>query len=248
MADYTITTTMNSTKSGTYSIAATATRNISTADVLDYDGYMGNYALIWKKITITHLQTTNITASTEPWGGSIYVNSPFGDMSSPLTYVPYENFNSTATRNVKFYLTYCINGSKTDKLLCSCSMQATYIFETGKTLISHQTFNGFRVWGCSIQVSGSYIVYQFRKEIPVSDAEINWGGGYDGNCTFESWMNDRDENSIWKLQSNVVGLININDGVSSVGYLKEEEYTVGEIGNPLSSGAVYSTGIVNTGG
>jgi hypothetical protein len=247
MADYVITTTMSSTKSGTYTVTATANRNIVTADVLDYDGYMGNYALIWKKITITHSQKNDTTATTESWGGAIYVNAPFGDMSSPPTYIPHEKFDSKATRTVEFYLTYCIDGKKVDKLLCSCSMEATYVSETDVDSILHQTFTGERVWGCSIQVSAEFITYQFRKEIPASSDEINWGGGYDGNCTFESWMSDRDENSVWKMKSNVVGLINILDGADSeVGYLKEEEYALGAAENPLSSGHIYSVGVVNT--
>ena len=90
---------------------------------------------------------------------------------------------------------------------------------------------------------------QFRKEIPAdiyrSLPVPPFGNGYDGCYGFESWMSDREDNYLWKLYSNVVGLINISDDVGSdIGYLKEEEYTVGEEGNSLSASEVYSTGII----
>lgn len=243
MPDYEITITSHSTKNGTYSVDATVSRNIVTADVLDYDGYRGNYALIWKKITITHTQRQLTSASGEIEANE-YDNQAYGDLDWLIPYTVDSNFTSNATRTVEFYLTYSINGTKFDKLLCTCTMGSTYS-KHGDEGVSSQVFSGERVWGCSIQVNADFITYQFKKEVPVDGLNRNWGGQYDGNYTFESWMIDRDEVSLWKLKSHVVGLINVNDGLDSeVGYLKEEEYDVGE--NQLNSSEIYSIGVVNT--
>lgn len=241
--DYTVTTESSGFKQGSYNVNAVATRNIVTADVLDYDGYLGNYALIWKKITISHTQQQTTTAAGSRTAA--YTNQAWGDGMEPITYSVDSKFTSTCTRQVDFYLTYKVNGQKVDKLICSCTIQAS-----GG---DNHTYTGTRVWGVSIQVKENFIVYQFRKEVPAEKYKTSpippFGNGYDGCYGFESWMTDRNENDLWKLQSNVVGLINIADGVGSeVGYLKEEEYTVGEEGNSLSIGEVYSTGVVNTGG
>jgi len=242
--DYIVTITEYSQKQGTYNIDATANRNIITADVLDYDGYRGNYALIWKKITISHSQR-QLTSASGSIAAAQYDNSPYGDGDWLIPYTVDSNFTSLATRKVEFYLTYSINGTKFERLLCTCTMISNYS-KHGDDGVSSQSFEGERVWGCSIQVNADFITYQFKKEVPVDGLNRNWGGQYDGNYTFESWMIDRDENSLWKLKSHIVGLINIADGVDSeVGYLKEEEYTVGEEGNALSSGEIYSVGVVN---
>jgi hypothetical protein len=247
--DYTVTTNSSGSKQGSYSVGATVTRSIVTADVLDYDGYKGNYALIWKKITISHSQEQVTTASGSR--SADYTNQAWGDGPQPITYGVTSNFTSVCTRQVDFYLTYKVNGQKVDKLICSCTIRSAH---TNDDTESH-SYEGTRVWGVSIQVKDDFIVYQFRKEVPAEKYKTSpvppFGNGYDGCYGFESWMTDRDENDLWKLQSNVVGLINIADGVGSeVGYLKEEEYNVGEEGNSLSIGEVYSTGVVNkdTGG
>lgn len=244
MPDYEITITEHSEKSGSYTVDATVNRNIVTADVLDYDGYLGNYALIWKKITVAHTQQQDITASGSETSEN-YEGSPFGDMDWDIQFNVNDNYTSNSTRTVEFWLTYKINGQKFDKLLCTCTMLST-ASKVGAVTTGSQSFSGERVWGASIQVYSDFIVYQFRKEEPIDGLNRNWGGGYDGNYSFENWMIDRDENSLWKLKSHIVGLINIADGVDSeVGYLKEEEYTVGEEGNVLSSGEIYSVGVVN---
>jgi hypothetical protein len=243
--DYTVTTEFAGTKSGSYEVNASMSRDIVTADVLDYDGYGDNYALIWKKITISHSQSQLISASATPV-------SYFPGDSTNLTYDQNNGrFNSSSVRTVEFYLTYKVNGVKTDKLLCTCSMTSTHSLINAVSA-HDQTYTGERVWGCSIQVHSDFIVYQFRKEEPNVEAEVNWGGGfgwgggYDGNLSFESWTVDKEERELWKLKSHIVGLINIKDGVDSeVGYLKEEEYTVGEEGNSMSSIDIYSVGVVN---
>ena len=112
-----------------------------------------------------------------------------------------------------------------------------------------RTYNGTRVWGVSIQANEDFIVYQFKKEVPSDRYREtplpNFGDNYDSCYGLESWTTDRDEHDLWKHQGYVVGLINVADGVDSeVGYLKEEEYSVGEEGNLLSQNEVYSTGIV----
>lgn len=241
--DYTVTTESSGSKEGSYSVNATASRNIVTADVLDYDGYKGNYALIWKKITITHSQRQITTAAGSR--SASYTNQAWGDGMEPITYSVSSNFTSTCTRQVDFYLTYKVNGQKVDKFICSCTIRSSHPNNDSE---SH-TYEGTRVWGVSIQVTDKFIVYQFRKEVPAdvyrSLPVPPFGNGYDGCYGFESWMSDREDSYLWKLYSNVVGLINIADGVDSeVGYLKEEEYTVGEEGNSLSQSEVYSTGII----
>lgn len=252
MADeYEVTITEHSEKSGTYNVNATVNRDIITADVLDYDGYEGNYALIWKKITITHSQRQTIAATSQPWNGqNYYSGTAWGDEVLPLSFDKDDRFTSRSTRTVEFWLTYKVNGQKFDKLICTCTMLSTYSKTGPLESVTSQTFEGERVWGVSIQVHNDFIVYQFRKEVPVDGLDRNWGGSdggdYDGNYSFESWMIDRDEVYLWKLKSHVVGLINIADGMDSkVGYLKEEEYSVGEEGNVLSSGEIYSVGVVN---
>jgi hypothetical protein len=242
---YEETITETGTKTRSYTVNATASRNIVTADVLDYDGYNGNYALIWKKITISHSQSQiDSVASNNP--DFDYCNGPWCDEAWTwrLTYTDDKKFNSTSTRKVEFYLTYKVNGTITHKLLCTCNMEAVDSLINSATSHS-QTFSGERVWGCSIQVNADFIVYQFRKEVPVDGASRTWGGGYDGNLSFEGWI-EKDDVDLWKLKSHVVGLINISDGVNSeVGYLKEEEYDVGEEGNMLSSTEIYSVGVIN---
>lgn len=243
--DYTVTTDFSGTKSGSYEVSASMNRDITTADVLDYDGYGDNYALIWKKITVTHTQGQTISAAATP------VDYFPGESTNIVYDQSNDRFNSSSTRLVEFYLTYKIKGVKVDKLLCSCSMTSTHSLINA--VASHdQAYTGERVWGTSIQVFSDFIVYQFRKEIPNAAADVNWGGGfgwgggYDGNLSFESWMVDKEERELWTLKSHIVGMINIADGVDSeVGYLKEEEYTVGEEGNPMSSIDIYSVGVVN---
>lgn len=246
MSDYEVTEVQTGTKSGSYTVNAEANRAIETADVLDYDGYKGNYALIWKKIKITHTQSQTINASGEL--SLNYCGTPYCDQSLAIT-IPYsvdDRFTSGSTRTVEFWLTYKVNGKKFDKLICSCSMTSTNS-KLNSDINMSQTFEGTRLWGVSIQVYFDFIVYQFKKEVPVDGANRTWGDGYDGNHAFESWMTDRDEASLWKLQSHVVGLINVADGVDSeVGYLKEEEYTDGADGVPFLNVDVYSTGIINT--
>lgn len=250
--DYTVTTNFSGLKTGTYNVDATANRNIVTADVLDYDGNLGNYALIWKKITIAHTQNHDIDAT-----GSKQCEestNPMGCSADPLTYSVNSIFRSTCTRTVEFYLTYKINGQKFEKLLCTCTEQYVGVNSSigGVTSASAlHSYDGTRVWGVSIQVSEEFIVYQFRKEIPSDkyreEPLPDFGDHYDSCYGLESWNTDKDEHSLWKLQSFVVGLINIKDGVGSeVGYLKEEEYTLGEEGSMLSRDDIYSVGVVNT--
>lgn len=244
MPDYEITTTESASQSGSYNIEATANRNIVTADVIDYDGLGENYAVIWKKITTTHRQSQIINATGSATGS--YENSPYDDLEIPYNVV--DNFTSLSNRKVEFYLTYKVGGVKTDRLLCTCEMVSQYTKE-GSESTGSQTFSGERVWGASIQVNADFIVYQFRKEEPVDGLNRNWGGSeggsYDGNYAFESWMVDRDETLLWKFKKHVVGLINIADGVDSeVGYLKEEEYDVGEEGNLLTETEIYSVGVI----
>jgi hypothetical protein len=243
--DYEITTVKQSQRDGSNSMIANVSRNIVTADVLDYDGLNGNYALIWKKITIAHTQKQTIDNTGIPESFTEYYNDPYGGMSMlPIDYNTVSLFTSDATRKVDFYLTYKVNGEKFDKLICSCSMTAKYSHSLDANSAS-QTFEGERVWGVSIQVNHNFIVYQFKKEVPVNGENRAWGGQYDANYGFESWMVDRDEHYLWKLKSHIVGLINIADGVdSAVGYCKEEEYNVGEEGSVLSSGEVYSVGTI----
>ena len=250
MADeYEVTITEHSEKSGTYNVDATVSRDIVTADVLDYDGYEGNYALIWKKIIIAHSQRQMIAATSQPWNGANYYSgTPWGDEVLPLIFDKDDNFTSRSTRTVEFWLTYKVNGQKFDKLICACTMLSTYS-KVGMVSTPVQTFEGERVWGVSIQVYSDFIVYQFRKEVPVDGLDRNWGGvdggDYDGNYSFESWMIDRDEKLLWKFKKHVVGLINIADGFGSVvGYIKEKEYAVGEEGSSLSSSEVYSVGVI----
>lgn len=240
MPDYVVTTTESASQTGSYDIEAMANRNIITADVIDYDGRGENYALIWKKITITHSQSQTINATGSVTGN--YENAPYDDLEP--VYNVSDNFTSLSNRKVEFYLTYKINGVKTDKLICACEMVSTHS-KIGADTSSSQTFSGERIWGCSIQVNTDFIVYQFRKEEPVDGANRAWGGGYDGNYAFENWMVDRDEVLLWQFKKHVVGLINVNDGLDSeVGYLKEEEYTVGEEGNLLTETEIYSVGVI----
>lgn len=243
--DYTITTTEHSQRDGNYSMIANMNRNIVTADVLDYDGLNGNWALIWKKITISHTQKQTIDAQGIPDEFEAYYNDPYGGMSMlPITYNTTSVFVSDATRKVEFYLTYKVDGVKFEKLICTCTMTANYRHSVPADEAISQVFQGERVWGVSIQVNSEFIVYQFMKEEPIDGANRAWGGQYDANYAFENWMVDRDEKMLWKLKSHVVGLININDGVNSnAGYCKEEEYTVGEEGNYLS-GEIYSVGTI----
>lgn len=241
--EYTIVTTERSQRDGNYVVNANTSRAIVTADVLDYDGMEENYALIWKKITISHTQSQTVDAVGIPETFETYYNDTgAGGAMVPIEYNKTSMFTSDATRKVDFYLTYKVGGTKFEKLICSCSMNAAYTHtEEANSVL--QTFSGERVWGVSIQVDKDYIVYHFIKEVPVDGENRAWGGQYDANYGFESWMVDRDEKLLWKLKSHVVGLININDG-STVGYCKEEEYTVGEEGNALSSGEIYSVGTI----
>lgn len=248
MSEYTVTESHSGSKSGSYNVNAGANRRIVTADVLDYDGYDGNYALIWKKITITHAQTQTIVAtSQDPSQYHAYCGTPWCDQSLAwtLTYDKDDHFTSNSTRTVEFWLTYKVKGQRFDRLICTCSMQSDNSKVNG-TISMSQTFSGTRVWGVSIQAHADFIVYQFKKEDVVDGANRVWGDGYDGNHGFESWMTDRDENPLWKIKSHIVGLINISDGADSVvGYLKEEEYIDGAEGNPLIGYDIYSVGVVN---
>lgn len=232
IGDYVVTTAAGGTKTGAYLIMATASRNILTADVLDYDGLKGNYALIWKKITITHDQSTNISAS-----GTLTCAPrahPMGCADQPVPYVPVSETITSCSRVVDFYLTYSVNGDRFDKLICTATENRNY---------GIHSYGGERVWGVSIQAADNFIAYHFAKEVPSGVELVGFGDGYDSCYGLESWTVDRDERDLWKLKSNIVGIINVNDGLKSAdGYLYEKEYLAGD---GFSSGDVYSIGIAN---
>jgi hypothetical protein len=225
-------------------MGATVNRSIITADVLDYDGYQGNYALIWKKITIGHKQGWDWETTSQYESDANYCNGPTDMALDHLMEIvgTSDVFTSLSERLVEFYLTYKIGETKTDKLLCSCNMVSNYK-STGSVVTESHVLTGERVFGASIQVSNDLIAYTFKKETPTG--KLNYKQAYDGSYSFENWNADYDENAVWGSAKHIVGLININDGMGSApGYLKEVEYQQEEEGNLLSSAEIYSVGVV----
>jgi hypothetical protein len=248
---------------GGYDIVAKMTRRIVTAEVLDYDGMNGNYALIWKKITCEQSQVYKEEInfehyqSDEPNCFYRYIGPSVGLLEKDMIPEGVISDKSESIREVEFYLTYKVTGEdengisvivKKDILLATCNMTTDYYTGTNLSGISesqptskNHTLEGERVYVPSIQVSDNFIVYYYQLEIPTGF--LNSHQGYDGNYAFESWTSDHDENLVWAFSKHIVGLININDGMgSTVGYRKEEQYETGNEDCLLSVRDVYAVG------
>jgi hypothetical protein len=202
--------------SGTRTTNATATRNYTTAQVIDYDGYNGNYALFWKKITVQDMQQWAYAESYadekdyESYNQKLFIGR---DFNNPGT------FTATGVRNVEFMFTYSINGIKTDLSLGVCECQSRSPGITNP-LLDHMV-SGERIYGVSLQVNEEFITYTYEIDIPKITTPFSVGM-YDGPQNVEDFNFDFYGNEIWEYDKRRAGIINIDDGVNSTtGYAEE---------------------------
>lgn len=208
-------------------VSATASRNINTFEVLDYDIYNSNYALIYKDITIVHNQSQNYTRSTEPYSGNYYRQYLYSNLLSeaelPARYTVFHNdsdvFTAVGTRTVTYKLHYKIGTAIFSVDLATCIV---------KNDNSVYTMTGERIYGVSIQVSEEVITYAFEKHTAnLSFFGAGIGYPYDSPRNLEDWNVNQLNVPIWIRSKQVVGLISIDDGVESdIGYLKQQEYDI----------------------
>lgn len=207
--------------SGTRTTNAVVTRDYTTAQVTDYDGYNGNYALFWKRITIQDRQTWVYDQSyDDPRNYTRYDQGLFigRNMVEPGT------FTADGTRVVEFMFTYSINGAKTDLTLatCSCRAQSPGV---SNPLLDH-TITGERIYGVSLQVNDEFITYTYEIDKVKIDVPFSVGM-YDGPQNIEDFNFDFGGNDIWELSKRMAGIININDGAGSTpGYREEFEVDI----------------------
>lgn len=213
--------------SGTYtqveSISASARRTIHTFEVLDYDTYRENYALIYKDIVISHQQTQTTEKANTPYSGMVYLQFLYQNGELPASALLLHNlsdvFTSIGTRIVTYKLHYKIGSVAWSVDLATCTISNN---------VQAYTASGQRIYGVSMQVSEKYIAYSFEKQLCVFDGFLGVGTqyNYDGPINLEDWNLNQLNIPVWERSKQVVGLINIADKKSDVGYLKQEEYDV----------------------
>jgi hypothetical protein len=215
-------------------IAANTERNQKTFEVLDYDSFGNNYALIYKSVEIVHLQTFKQKIIGSGNGG--YHQPGWGtlDMVCPLTLTATSEETSAASRIVTYKL-HCkivsiVDGKEVITLvkkdLTTCSIVAND---------SIQTLSGDRIYAPSIQVTDKFITYSYEYDIMQSRQPNVNAARYDGAINLEDWNYDVLNQLIWQRTKHIVGLININDGSGSdVGHDGTREYaTTGEAINQV---------------
>lgn len=223
-------------------INASATRNITTFEVLDNDAQGGDYALIYKSIAISHSQVNAISRANTPYDGGVYSQYLYSNGDFPASALVLgttsDVLTSTGTRTVTYKLHYKIAGQVFRKDL------ATAIITNN---VSQYTVTGNRLYGVSIQVfkgkNGQFIVYSYEKHSSTFSGPLGAGTGYphDSPRNIEDWNVTQSNQDIWTRDKHVIGLININDKAgSTMGYLKEQEYDI-------LSPQLYAVGVVNTG-
>jgi hypothetical protein len=210
-------------------VAATAARTVKTFEVLDYDSLGANYAIIYKSIEIQHNQSQDYSRANEPFDGNVYIQYLYSNGNLPASALVLHNetdeFSSTGTRKVTYMLHSSTGiildgvnlGSKLPLATCNISNN-----------LSEYTMTGERIYGVSIQISDRFIVYSFEKHTAAFGG-LGSGAGYpyDSPRNLEDWNVNQLGEPIWTRNKQVVGLINIADGVGSeIGYLKQEEYDI----------------------
>jgi hypothetical protein len=219
---------MHSTKTLEQTKTATATRDINTFEVLDYDSYGENYAVIYKKLHIAHEQKLNYSDVCDPFSSDGIYQQPNYTSQYTIDMVHNVNsiFTSIATRNVTYKLAYKIKNPSTGAFvtgsidLATCSITASGII---------QTASGQRIYGVSVQITDEFICYAY--EIDTIDVpktiNVNPLDRYDSAVNIEDLNFDANNLEIWTRRGHVVGLININDGAgSTVGYNYSKEYAI----------------------
>jgi hypothetical protein len=96
------------------------------------------------------------------------------------------------------------------------------------------------MYGVSMQATEEFIVYSYELQNCVFVPPLGVGAGYiyDSPVNLEDWNTNQLGDPLWERSKQVVGLINIKDGVASAeGYRKHQEF---EILNPQQ----YAVGVV----
>lgn len=203
-------------ESGTRTTNAAVTRNYTTAEVIDYDGYDGNYALFWKRITIQDQQAWVYSQNyDEPKDYERYDQGLFigRSLTEPGA------FTANGTRMIEFMLSYKINGTRTDILLTTCIVKSKSPgFENPLT---DHLVTGERIYGVSLQVNDEFITYTYEIDKVKLTTPFSVGM-YDGPQSIEDFNFDFGGNDIWELSKRMAGIINIDDGVESTPGYKEE--------------------------
>jgi hypothetical protein len=223
---------VNTYRTGSTQLAASTSRDINTFEVIDYDAFDDNYAVIYKKVHIVHTQVLTGTSTAIPYTGHVTYGQPGAgnsdEMACPLTYEGTDILNSDAIRTVLYKLWYKIKDYTKEQLtykrgsinLATCTITANN---------ANQSVEGQRIYGTSIQVTDQFICYSYElNSVAISGIlDLPNREMYDGPLSLEDWNYDTLKNSIWQRDKQIVGLININDGVGSVvGYNYSKEYDI----------------------
>jgi hypothetical protein len=200
-------------KTGTRTTTAVAKRDYTTAQVTDYDGLNGNYAIFWKRISISdeqgwrYQQTQSAADETYHHGDALWVYNDSGI------------YTCSGTRTVEFMFTYSVMGLRTDLILATCTVHSQSP-GLSNPLVDH-TVEGERVYGVSLQCNEEFITYTYEIDKVKLTTPFSIGM-YDGPQNIEDFNFDFGGNDIWTLSKRMAGIINIDDGAGSTPGYKEE--------------------------
>jgi hypothetical protein len=201
--------------------SATATRNVHTFEVVDYDNYNGNYAIIYKDINITHTQVYSVSREGTPYDGDVYIQLGYSNGNLPASALVMHNtsedFVSQGTRDIDYILYYNIDGAGYSRKLASVHISSD---------MSVYSVDGERVYGVSMQMSKDYLVYSFELHDSKFSGTVGYGSGYnyDSPRSVEDWNRTDTGEEVWRRCSQVIGLVNIASKKSDLGYAYEQKY------------------------
>jgi len=205
-----------------------ASRSLSCFEVLDYDSltnvrivdknnktaYSHVVGLIYKKVTITHLQhrTYTLHKSVSNVFNNKDINMPVPPLTELDSTVVTDNYNYSGTRVVEYILCLVVDVVKYEKSLGTVSMGVTGVYNLtgendqvvngfGNKVISGPVFSvsGDRFYGVSVNVGLEALTYSYDVE-----------GYKSGQTTIlpDSPVNLEDYNNFWTKKQRVVGVMN----------------------------------------
>lgn len=226
-------------------VTAKTARSVNTFEVLDYDSH-GDYALIFKSICIKHSQTQICARANTPYTGPVYIQYLYSNGSLPASALvlanTHDDFMSQGERTVTYKLHYKIGDKPFTVDLATCTIASD---------MNTYTVVGQRIYGVSIQViPGKFISYSYElHDACYATPRAGLGDAYDSPRNIEDWNVNQLNEAMWTRSKQVVGLININDGLGSeVGYRKHEEYDILTVVPSVIPPNQYGVGVIGVAG
>lgn len=229
---------IHAARSETRTTVSNASRAMTVFEVLDYDSNtyvlvndlrVQVVALIYKKVTISHIQQRRYTANNNNGDASFYKDSKL--QSEPIWYMDAspasDHYTGTGTRNVEYILAYVVGNTRNSISLNTVSISvnssreedgtyAELIVGGGETFIRKQqsifSVNGERLYGVTINCGEQFITYTYDVE--------RYTGGFSSED--DSPANVEDYNAYWKKYKRVVGVIAYSGSRSAKEYSVED--------------------------